>query len=76
VQNGEFIGDRLFISTSLNHTAVVWDVAAARPLLRLLDVDAVEVSDDRRAVALLGPTGVRVWSPRMPAPDPGALPPK
>jgi hypothetical protein len=74
VQSGEFFEDRLFISAAQNHTALIWDVAAARPLLKLLDVDDVKVSGDRRAVALIGATGVRVWSPRMPAPDLDALP--
>jgi hypothetical protein len=31
------------------------------------------VSDDRRAVALIGAAGVRVWSPRAHAPDPDPL---
>jgi hypothetical protein len=30
-------------------------------------------SDDRRSVALVGATGVRIWSPRAPAPDLDAL---
>ena len=74
VQSGDFFGDRLFIAAALNHTALVWDVTTGRPLLKLLDVDAVKVAADHRTVALIGPTGVRLWSPAMPEPDLGALP--
>ncbi len=73
VRYGAFIGDRLFISIALNHTALVWDVAARRPLTKFDGVDAMVVSEDRRSVALIGATGVRVWSPRTPAPDLDAL---
>jgi WD40 repeat protein len=73
VQGGEFIDDRLFVSVAANHTALIWDVETGRPLTKLQDVDTVVVSEDRRSVALVGETGVRVWSPRTPAPDLGAL---
>jgi hypothetical protein len=73
VRDGDFIDDQLFVSIAWNHTALVWDVAAARPLMTFHDVDAMVVSDDRRAVALIGAAGVRVWSPRAHAPDPDAL---
>ncbi|HSK04493.1 MAG TPA: WD40 repeat domain-containing protein, partial [Kofleriaceae bacterium] len=73
VRDGDFIDDQLFVSIAWNHTALVWDVAAARPLMTFHDVDAMVVSGDRRAVALIGAAGVRVWTPRAPAPVPDAL---
>jgi WD40 repeat protein len=69
VWDGDLLDDRLFVSVAMNHTALVWDLAAARPLTRFHDVDAMAVSEDRRSVALVGPTGVRIWSPRAPVPD-------
>ncbi|HWO17992.1 MAG TPA: protein kinase [Kofleriaceae bacterium] len=74
VEDGEFIGDRLFVSIA-NHTALVWDIDALRPLTRLHDVDKIVVSSDRRSAVLVGAKGVRLWSPRAPAPDLGALAP-
>ncbi len=73
VTDGEFIDDQIFVSVAWNHTAFVWDIATARPLMKLHDVEAVEFAPDRRSVALIGPTGVRVWSPRAPTPDHDAL---
>jgi len=73
VQDGEFIDDRLFVSMAADHTALVWDVAAARPLTAFHDVAAMVFAADRRTVAFVGATGVRVWSPRAPVPDLEAL---
>jgi hypothetical protein len=42
-------------------------------LTKFHDVDAMVVSGDRRSVALVGATGVRIWSPRAPVPDLDAL---
>jgi len=72
---GEFIDDRIFVSTARDHTAIVWDVTTARPLTSFHGVDGMVVSGDRRTVALIGVTGVRIWSPSMPVPDLGALRP-
>jgi WD40 repeat protein len=69
VQDGEFINDQTFVSIAANHTAFVWDVAAARPLMTFHDVDAMAFAQDLRSVAIVGATGVRVWSPRVPPPD-------
>jgi WD40 repeat protein len=69
VTAGEFLSDQLFVSIALNHVALVWDVAAARPLMTFHDADAMAFSHDRRSVAFVGATGVRVWSPRVPPPD-------
>jgi WD40 repeat protein len=74
VTDGEFLDDRIFVTLASNHTAIVWDIATAQPLMKFDDVDAMGVSDDRRSIALIGATGVRVWSPRAPVPDLGALP--
>ncbi|HSK04477.1 MAG TPA: WD40 repeat domain-containing protein, partial [Kofleriaceae bacterium] len=73
VRHGEFLDDRIFVSAASNRTALVWDLDATQPLMQLHDVDAVVLSEDRRAVALVGTAGVRVWSPRAPAPAPDAL---
>jgi len=69
VRDGAFIDDRIFISRDQDHKALVWDVASARPILTFDDVRSLVVSADRRSVALVGSSGVRVWSPRMPAPN-------
>ncbi|HWU88698.1 MAG TPA: hypothetical protein VN253_15635, partial [Kofleriaceae bacterium] len=74
VRNGEFLDDRIFISIAANHIALVWDVQAARALTTFHDVGSLVSSPDRRWVALIGPTGVRVWSPRFPVPDLDGLP--
>jgi WD40 repeat protein len=74
VKDGEFLDDQIFVSLAGNHTALVWDVAAARPLTTFRDIDAMVFSDDRRSVAFVGAAGVRIWSPRAPAPDLDALP--
>jgi hypothetical protein len=37
--------------------------------MKLHGVDAMAISEDRSAVALIGATGVRIWSPRAPVPD-------
>ena len=74
VREGEFLDDQIFVSIAWNHTALVWDVVTARALLTFRDVDAMVVAPDRRSVALVGATGVRVWSPRVPPPDLDALP--
>jgi WD40 repeat protein len=74
VTDGEFIDDQLFASVASNHTALIWDLAARRPLTTFRNVDALAISDDRRTVALVGATGVRVWTPRVPVPDLAALP--
>ena len=73
VQNGEFLNDQIFVSIALDHTAFVWDIAAARPLMTFHDVDTMVLAEDRRSVALVGTTGVRIWSPRLPPPDLDAL---
>ena len=73
VQDGEFIDDRLFVSTARDHTAIVWDVTTARPLTSFPGVDGMVVSGDRRSVAFISKTGVRIWSPRAPTPDLSAL---
>jgi WD40 repeat protein/serine/threonine protein kinase len=69
VKSGEFIDSRLFVSIAANHTALIWDVDTLRPLTSFRDVDFMVLSDDRRFVVLIGATGVRIWSPRAPAPD-------
>jgi len=74
VVNGEFLNDQIFVSIAADHTAFVWDVAAARPLMTFHDVDTMVFANDLRSVALVGATGVRVWSPRLPPPDLDALP--
>jgi WD40 repeat protein len=74
LRDGEFLDDQIFVSIEWNHTAFVWDVVAARPLMTFHDVDAMVFSNDRRSVAIVGPTGVRLWSPRMPSPDLEVLP--
>jgi WD40 repeat protein len=74
VIGGEFINDQLFVSVASDHIAFVWDVAAARPLMTFHDVDTMVFANDLRSVALVGATGVRVWSPRLPPPDLDALP--
>jgi WD40 repeat protein len=73
VLDGEFLSDQLFVSVMINHTALVWDLVAARPLMTFHDVEMMVFADDRRSVAIIGATGVRVWSPRMPVPDLDAL---
>jgi WD40 repeat protein len=73
VTDGEFIDDRLFISTATNQTALIWDVDAARPLTKLHDVEAIVVAPDRRSVVFGGGKGARLWTPRAPAPDLDAL---
>jgi WD40 repeat protein len=74
-RDGEFLNDQIFVSLAADHTALVWDVAAARPLMSFHDVDTMVFASDRRSVALVGSTGVRVWSPRLPPPDLDALQP-
>jgi len=73
VLDGEFLDDQIFLAHTTNSTVVVWDVVTARVLMALDDVDAMTVADDRRTVAFVGPAGVRIWSPRLPAPDLAAL---
>jgi len=73
VWDGEFLNDQIFVSIATDHTAFVWDVAATRPLMTFHDVDSMVFANDRRSVALVGSTGVRVWSPRLPPPDLDAL---
>jgi len=73
LRDGEFLDDQIFVSIAWNHTALVWDVAAARPLMTLPDVETMTFANDRRSVAIVGATGVRVWSPRLPPPDLDAL---
>lgn len=73
VKDGDFIDDRIFVSIAGNHTALAWDVEARRPLTTFRDVDAIAFSDDRRSVALVGAAGVRIWTPRAPAPDLDAI---
>ena len=73
VRDGEFLNDQIFVSIALDHTAFVWDVAAARPLMTFHDVDTMVFANDLRSVALVGATGVRLWSPRLPPPDLDAL---
>jgi WD40 repeat protein/serine/threonine protein kinase len=73
VRDGGFIHDQIFVSIAWNHTAFVWDVAAARPLMTFHDVETMVFSNDLRSVAIVGATGVRVWSPRLPPPDLDAL---
>jgi len=75
LQQGEFIDDRIFVSTARDHTAIVWDVTTARPLTSFPGVDGMVVSGDRRTVAFIGVTGVCIWSPRTPVPDLSALDP-
>jgi WD40 repeat protein len=70
VRAGAFLSDQLFVSMAGNHTVLVWDVAARRPLVAFHDVEALAFPDDRRNVALIGPTGVRLWSPIAPVPEP------
>jgi WD40 repeat protein len=74
VRDGEFLNDQIFVSIAWNKTAFVWDVLAARPLMTFHDVDTMVFANDLRTVALVGTTGVRVWSPRVPPPDLDALP--
>jgi WD40 repeat protein len=74
VLGGEFVDHRIFVAFSVNRSALVWDAVAARPLMKLQDVEWMVFSDDRRSVALVGATGVRLWSPRAPEPDLAALP--
>jgi WD40 repeat protein/serine/threonine protein kinase len=74
LRDGEFLDDQIFVSIAWNHTAFVWDIVAARLLMTFQDVDTMVFSDDRRSVAIVGPTGVRLWSPRMPSPDLELLP--
>jgi len=73
VQGGEFLNDQIFVSIALDHTAFVWDVGTARPLMTFHDVDTMVFANDLRSVALVGATGVHVWSPRLPSPDLDAL---
>jgi WD40 repeat protein len=73
VQDGEFIDNQLFVSVARDHTALVWDVVSRRPLMKLDDVDLLVFSEDRRSIALVGTTGVRIWSPRAPLPDLDAI---
>jgi WD40 repeat protein len=73
LRDGEFINDQIFVSIAWNHTAFVWDVGAARPLMTFHDVDTMVFANDLRSVAIIGATGVRVWSPRVPPPDLDAL---
>jgi len=47
----------------------VWDLVTARPLTTFHDADKMVFSSDRRSVALVGTTGVRLWSPRFPVPS-------
>jgi len=37
------------------------------------NVEAMVFAEDRRSVALVSATGVRLWSPRVPPPDLDAL---
>jgi len=74
VDDGEFLNDQIFVSIARNHTAFVWDVGTTRPLMTFHDVGTMVFASDRRSVALVGSTGVRVWSPRLPPPDLDALP--
>jgi WD40 repeat protein/serine/threonine protein kinase len=69
VQDGQFLNDQIFVSIAWNHTAFVWDVATARQLMAFQDVDAMVFADDLRSVAIIGATGVRLWSPRLPPLD-------
>src|SRR6185295_13627665 len=39
VKDGDFIDDQLFVTIAGNHTVLVWDVAAGRPLTTFHDVD-------------------------------------
>jgi hypothetical protein len=73
VIDGDFLSDQLFVSVMINHTALVWDLVTARPLMTFHDVEAMVFASDRRSVAIVGATGVRVWSPRVPPPDLDAL---
>jgi hypothetical protein len=73
VRDGAFLDDRLFLSLAWNRTAIVWDVDSGRPLTRFHEVDEIAFSEPRRAVALVGVTGVRIWSPGAPVPDLDAL---
>jgi WD40 repeat protein len=73
VRDGAFLGDRLFLSLAWNGTAIVWDVDSGRALTRFHEVDELAFSEARRAVALVGATGVRIWSPDAPVPDLDAL---
>jgi WD40 repeat protein len=73
VQDGQFLDDQIFVSIAWNHTAFVWDVATARQLMAFQDVDAMVFADDLRSVAIIGATGVRLWSPRLPPLDLDAL---
>ncbi len=73
VRDGEFLNDQIFVSIAQDHTAFVWDVGTARPLMTFHDVDSMVFANDRRSVALIGSTGVHVWSPRLPPPDLDAL---
>jgi WD40 repeat protein len=74
VKDGDFIDREIFVSIAGNHTALVWDMVASRPIAKFHDVEAIAFADDRRTVALVGATGVRLWSPRTPVPELGALP--
>jgi len=73
VEEGEFLSDQLFVSRAGNHNVLVWDVAAARALMEFQNVEAMAFAADRRSVAFISATGVRLWSPRMPPPDLDAL---
>jgi WD40 repeat protein len=73
VRDGAFLGDRLFLSLAWNRTAIVWDVDSGRALTRFHEVDEIAVSEARGTVALVGATGVRIWTPRTPVPDLDAL---
>ncbi|MCW5809175.1 MAG: WD40 repeat domain-containing protein, partial [Deltaproteobacteria bacterium] len=65
VDHGAFIADRLFVTVAQDRSALLWDVATARPLARVLDVDTIAVAPDRTSVALIGAAGVRVWAPHL-----------
>ncbi|HSK05365.1 MAG TPA: hypothetical protein VK932_29150 [Kofleriaceae bacterium] len=73
VRDGTFLGDRLFLSLAWNRTAIVWDVDSGRALTRFHEVDEIAFSEPRGAVALVGATGVRIWTPHAPVPDLDAL---
>jgi WD40 repeat protein len=65
--SGDFIDERVVVTTSQDGTARVWDVVGRRQLLEF-DGLGVAVSADRRGVLLLGAAEAALWRPAFPPP--------
>jgi len=69
VQQGGFISNRLFVTTSRDGTARVWDIRTLRHLITLGRAVEVAVSPRRNTIVLSDVGGVRIWTPSYPVPD-------